>query len=130
MIGGQAAATRTFCPALPTDLRRTLGPLRHGPFDRTCLIRGSEVWRATRTPVGPGVERLVASGGSVTVTAWGAGRDWLVDSAARLIGADDHEDGFVAHHPIVAEIRHRIVGLRVPRTEAVFEAVRQGWLSL
>ena len=116
-------ASRTFRPALPTDLRRTLGPLRHGGPDRTCALNRSEFWRATRTPIGPGVERLVANGPDIMVTAWGPGREWLVDAAPRLVGADDHENGFVAHHPIVAEFRRRFIGLRIPRTDAVFEAL-------
>ena len=81
------------------------------------------VWRATRTPDGPATVHLSGGGRRVEVEAWGPGAEWMVEHAAGLVGADDGEDGFEARHPVVAELRRRLRGLRVGRSRAVLEAM-------
>lgn len=107
----------------PVDLRLTLLPVRRGRLDPTLRLTPGEAWRATRTPDGPATTRLVARGSTVTVQAWGPGAGWALAAAPALVGADDDETGFVAHDPVVAELRRRLSGLRLCRTNAVTEAI-------
>ena len=39
------------------------------------------------------------------------------------MGAGDSDDGFVAHHPVVADAHRRLAGLRIARSQAVVEAL-------
>lgn len=116
---------RTFRPRHPTSLRLTLAPLARGRFDPTTKVDQTGAWRATRTPLGPGTIRLTAraAAGEVTATAWGPGADWLLDQAPVLVGAGDDPAGFAPRHPVVRDLHRRLPGLRIPRTQAVFEAV-------
>ena len=108
----------------PLDLRATLGPLSRGGYDRTVFVRsGAELWRATRTPLGPATERIGVNGETVTVEAWGEGSDWLLEHAPELLGEHDDDGGLVAHHELVTHLRRRFPGLRIGRTLAVFEAL-------
>ena len=84
---------------------------------------GDGVWRATRTPAGPATIHLRGSGHRVDVEAWGEGAGWAVEHAPALIGADDREEGFESRHPVVAQLRRRLRGLRVGRSQAVVEAL-------
>src|SRR5204863_1994352 len=59
----------------------------------------------------------------VDVEAWGVGADWALDHAPAMIGADDREGGFESRHPVVAEVRRRLRGLRVGRSHAVVESL-------
>jgi 3-methyladenine DNA glycosylase/8-oxoguanine DNA glycosylase len=114
---------RTLRVTRPLDLRRTLWPVRRGAADPTCLARGQEVWRATRTPDGPASERIsVLPEGAVRVEAWGPGATWLVEHAPALIGELDDDSGFRPRDPLLRELHRRHPGLRIGRTEAVFEA--------
>jgi len=117
-----AVATRTISCASPVDLRLTLRPL-HSAGGLTMRFAAEGVWRATRTPDGPATLHLSGGGTRVDVEAWGAGAAWAVEHAPALVGADDHEDGFEARHPVVAELRRRLRGLRVGRSHAVVEAL-------
>lgn len=105
------------------DLAATLAPLALGRFDPTIRIEPSSVWRASRTPEGPGTIRLAAiGGGRLRAEAWGAGAQWLLTRAAALCGVRDDADGFEpAHHPLVAEIVRRHGPQRFVRTEVVLE---------
>ena len=51
------------------------------------------------------------------------GADWALDHAPAMIGADDREGGFESRHPVVAEVRRRLRGLRVGRSHAVVESL-------
>jgi 3-methyladenine DNA glycosylase/8-oxoguanine DNA glycosylase len=114
---------RTIVPRSPVDLGLTLGPLRHGRADPTVRFAADGFWRATRTPEGPGTLHLRTLEDGLQARAWGAGRQWLLDRAARLVGADDDPRRFTPTHPIVAELHRRMPGLRIPRTERVAEAL-------
>jgi 3-methyladenine DNA glycosylase/8-oxoguanine DNA glycosylase len=110
-------------PRLPVDVRLTLGPLRRGPGDPTNLIdRAGAWWRATRTPQGPATASYTAEGDAVRVAAWGPGAEWCLEAAPELLGARDSLDGF-APTGLVGELHHHFPGLRIPRSQAVFEAL-------
>jgi 3-methyladenine DNA glycosylase/8-oxoguanine DNA glycosylase len=114
---------RTFRTVRPLNLRLTLAPLCRGRGDPTMRLGPDGAWRATRTPVGPGTEHLAVRGDVVRVRAWGPGADWLLDHAPALVGEHDDEAGFVPHHPVVADARRRLPGLRLTRSHAVVEAL-------
>ncbi|MBV8303092.1 MAG: DNA-3-methyladenine glycosylase 2 family protein [Acidimicrobiia bacterium] len=89
----------------------------------TMRFAGDGVWRATRTPDGPATIHLSGGGHRVEVEAWGPGAPWAVEHAPALVGADDSAEGFEPGHPVVAELRRRLRGLRVGRSDAVVESL-------
>jgi len=113
-----------FNPGHPLDLADTLWPLRRGGIDDPSVrIGDNEVWRATRTSQGLVTTHITAAGDGVDVEAWGPGADWAVEHAPILVGGLDDDRDFVPRHALVAELHRRHRGLRITKTEAVFEAV-------
>ncbi|AYG03691.1 DNA-3-methyladenine glycosylase family protein [Gryllotalpicola protaetiae] len=115
-----------YDPALPVDLRATLGPLGRGPYDPTTQWQGSAVWRTFTSPEGPVTLRLEQSstGAPVRARAWGPGREWAIDGVPRLLGRDDDWSQLdLSRHPFLAETLRRLPGLRLPATRRVFEAM-------
>jgi 3-methyladenine DNA glycosylase/8-oxoguanine DNA glycosylase len=107
----------------PFSLRETLFDARWGPRDPCLRMVNGEAWRATRTPLGPATERLrMASDGSVLIDAWGAGAEWLIQKAPALCGAADDATTFQPAEPFLRRLARQHAGLRIGRTEAVFEA--------
>ncbi|MGW1956377.1 DNA-3-methyladenine glycosylase family protein [Streptomyces sp. NPDC001920] len=118
------ARERTWVPDEPVDLGLVLGPLRRGPGDPTFRATpDGSVWRATRTPVGPGTLRVTARGAGVRGEAWGPGAEWLLEQLPELLGAADDPSVFVPRHRLVALTRHRRPGLRLTRTGLVLESL-------
>jgi 3-methyladenine DNA glycosylase/8-oxoguanine DNA glycosylase len=111
----------------PVDLRRTMAPIGHGRGDLTFRMAADGVWRATRTPLGPGTIRFQAPAGdpcTIHATAWGDGATWLLERAAGMVGAHDSLDGFSpGRHPVVARLAHSLGRVRLPRTERVLDAL-------
>ncbi|MEU5897659.1 MULTISPECIES: DNA-3-methyladenine glycosylase 2 family protein [Streptomyces] len=119
-----AARTRTWQPPYQLDLGLTLGPLRRGPGDPTFRTTpDGSVWRASRTPLGPGTLRVAARGGAVEAEAWGPGAPWLLDGLPALLGATDDPALFTPRHRLVATTAHRRPGLRLTRTGLVLESL-------
>ncbi len=129
-------ATRRWTPPGPLDLARTLAPLGRGPGDPAFRITpDGSVWRASRTPQGPGTIRVRSSAGEVTagseatagseVTAdgFGPGGQWLLDRLPDLLGGDDDPSGFRPRHRLVHEAHRRNPGLRLTRTGLVLESL-------
>lgn len=110
---------------LPVDLRSTLGGLRRGARDRATVFDDGACWRAFHTPAGSATLRLVSRpvAGEVEATAWGAGAEWALDSAADLVGCRDDLDGWTPRHPIVRDQHLRHPGLRMPRSGLVFDTL-------
>ena len=107
----------------PLDLLHTLFPVRRGGGDPCVRVRDDGIWRATRTPEGPAAERLVQErDGTLLVEAWGAGAEWLVERAPALVGELDDDADFRPTQRLLRELRRRLPGLRIGRSEAVFEA--------
>jgi 3-methyladenine DNA glycosylase/8-oxoguanine DNA glycosylase len=109
-----------FETSRPLDLVSTLAPIGLGPSLR---FDGSDAWRATRTPEGPATIHLRQAGGRVDVEAWGPGAAWAAAQAPSLCGEHDDASGFQPQHRLIADLHRRNPGLRLPRTEAVFEAL-------
>ncbi|QHA09678.1 DNA-3-methyladenine glycosylase 2 family protein [Streptomyces broussonetiae] len=120
----EPARVRRWTPQGPLDLALVLGPLRRGPADPTFRATpDGSVWRASRTPAGPGTLRVRAYGGEVLGEAWGPGAQWLLDGLPELLGAADDPEAFVPRHRLVALARHRRPGLRLTRTGLVLESL-------
>lgn len=84
------------------------------------------IWRACRTPDGPGTIRVTARTGSATTVdamAWGPGAAWLLDSLPALLGADDRPEDFVPEHPALREAARRHAAVRIGRSGLVFESL-------
>jgi 3-methyladenine DNA glycosylase/8-oxoguanine DNA glycosylase len=109
---------------LPVDLGLTLGILALKK-PHPCVRRDHDGswWRATRTPVGPATTRFVPADGGIRVEAWGPGKEWALDAAPELLGSRDPVDGFDPAPGIVRDLHHRMPGLRIPRSGAVFETL-------
>ncbi|MGW0916407.1 DNA-3-methyladenine glycosylase family protein [Streptomyces sp. NPDC002784] len=119
-----AGRVRTYVPPGPLDLGLVLGPLRRGPGDPTFrAMPDGSVWRASRTPLGPGTLRVAAQGAGVRAEAWGPGAEWLLERVPELLGAADDPEAFVPRHRVVALARHRRPGLRLTRTGLVLESL-------
>ncbi|MFE3329538.1 DNA-3-methyladenine glycosylase family protein [Streptomyces sp. NPDC059176] len=115
---------RRYVPRGPLDVGLVLGPLRRGPADPTFRTTpDGAVWRATRTPEGPGTVRVALHGGSVHAEAWGPGAGWLLEQLPDLLGDSDDPDAFTPRHRLVALTHHRRPGLRLTRTGLVLESL-------
>jgi len=120
------ARTREWRSQRPLDLHATLGSLRRGSGDPAYRVTpDGALWRAARTPAGPGTLRLTVArrAGAVAATAWGPGAGWLLDTVLTLIGEDDDTTGFVPDTPLLRDLAARNKGWRVPRTGLVFESL-------
>jgi 3-methyladenine DNA glycosylase/8-oxoguanine DNA glycosylase len=60
---------------------------------------------------------------ALVVDAWGPGATWAVAKAPTLVGSLDDVASFKPQHDLIADLHRRFPGLRIPRSEAVFEAM-------
>ena len=125
-----AARESTYRPPHDLDLGRTLGVLRRGGTDPAMVVDGAVIWRAVRTPLGATTLALRTAGGEVRATAWGAGAEQALDLVPDLCGARDDASGFDAsRHPLIAEVARRTPGIRLTRTDEVFDALASSILE-
>ena len=122
MIEGR---TRHLTLGRPVLLGPILALSRRGAGDPTHRRLGDIHLRATRTPSGPALLKIIGHGSRVSARAWGEGADWVLDQLPRLVGEADDPAGFVPRpeHPPLVEAQQRYGHFRVGRTEAVFEAL-------
>lgn len=118
-------AETEYRPQHPIDLGTVVLFQRRGANDPTIHAAGGVVWRASRTPEGVATLALRAGeGGSVRAAAWGPGARWALAQVPALCGASDDLSGFdPSAHPLVAELHRRQPGLRLGRTDLVFDAL-------
>ena len=105
------------------DLRHTLGPLQHGRHDPTTRVSRREVWRATRTPDGPGTLHLWWEAEALRHEAWGPGADWLVERVPRLVGAGDPPFDLPVPDEVVRRALAAAPGLRIGRCDTLLHAL-------
>jgi len=113
-----------YRPRTPVDVRRAVGHQQRGAHDPSQREVDGVVWRATRTPLGVASLALRIEHTRVRAAAWGPGAEWTLDQLPALCGAADSPDGFDASpHPLVAAVHERHPGLRIGRTDLVFDAL-------
>ncbi|MDQ4091917.1 MAG: DNA-3-methyladenine glycosylase 2 family protein [Actinomycetota bacterium] len=123
-IDPQTCSHRSWTPERPLDLRAVLAPLRRGRGDPTMRVDAdATVWRASTTPAGAATLALRRDNGTVHATAWGPGATWALDGLPALLGADDDDSAFVAHHGLISQARHRMPGLRLGATYRVWDVL-------
>lgn len=106
------------------DLRLTLGIHARGARDPALRfeISGS-TWRASRTPDGPVTLFMEKHPAGVRARAWGPGGEWALAQLGSLLGADDDPAALVPRDEAVAVAARRARGLRIGRTERVWESL-------
>lgn len=114
-----------YRPTHPLDFWLVIGGIRRGPGDPAHLHDGSVFWRASRTPEGVATLAMaVRRDGSINASAWGPGAEWAIAQVPALLGGTDDPAQFEAHHhPLIAEAHRRNPGLRLTRTDLVFDAL-------
>ena len=107
---------RTIQTASDLNLRLTLG-------SRRADASGKRGWWVTRTPDGPATVLIEQEGPEIAASAWGEGANWVLEQTPRLLGLDDHPEEFVPTHPLLRDLSNRNRGLRIGRTDRVFESI-------
>ncbi|MCA1784018.1 MAG: DNA-3-methyladenine glycosylase [Dermatophilaceae bacterium] len=124
---GAAPQHRVLDFAEERTLGAVLSSFRRGGGDPTTRSEGrwaGRWWLAWPTPQGPVTARFEQlSERRIEVTGWGGGAQWLLAQAYALLGGEDDIEGFVPHHPVVAEAWRRLPGWRVPRSGLVVHAL-------
>ncbi|MDT8909458.1 DNA-3-methyladenine glycosylase 2 family protein [Amycolatopsis sp. PS_44_ISF1] len=111
-------------PPFPLDPGSVLRPLSRGRGSLNFQRDRGVWWLAANTPTGAGTLALLfRANGDVEAEAWGEGAEFLLDGVPALLGADDDDTGFVAHHDVIAEARHRCPGLRLGATGRVWDSL-------
>ncbi|MCU1509222.1 MAG: DNA-3-methyladenine glycosylase 2 family protein [Glaciihabitans sp.] len=119
-----APISTVYAPRDPVNLRQVLRPLARGHGDPTLRWDGAAAWRTLRTVLGIATLHLTERAGAVHATAWGAGAEAAIAGVPELCGAgDDWSEFDVSGNPFLAESYRRMPGIRLPRTNAVFEAL-------
>lgn len=115
----------TYRPKHPFDFWLTVGGIRRGPNDPCHVHDGNTFWRASRTPHGVATLALGPRGdGTINAAAWGPGAAWAIEQLPALLGAHDDPEPFEAHHhPLIADAHRQHPGLRLTRTDLVFDAL-------
>lgn len=116
-----------YRPRGAVSLGATVGVFQRGPGDPAQTRDGAVLWRATRTPLGVATVALrQQADGAVRAAAWGPGREWAIAQVPALCGAEDDPTGFdPSLHPLIADSHHRHPGLRLGRSDLVFDALVQ-----
>lgn len=104
----------------PLELALTLAPIGSSGALR---VADRDAWYATRTPLGAVSLHLRHDGQALEAEAWGPGASWMIAHVPALVGDGDDNTEFRPTHRLVADLHRRHRGLRMPRTQAVFEAV-------
>ncbi|MBS2539094.1 DNA-3-methyladenine glycosylase 2 family protein [Catenulispora sp. NF23] len=112
-------------PAFPVDARLTLGSLRHGQRDPTHRVEpDGTIWRTARTATGLVTYRIRQQRlDDLLIDAWGPGAAELADGVRDELGARDRPEQFHPEQPLLRRAQRRLVGLRVPGTGRLFEAI-------
>ncbi|HWI31384.1 MAG TPA: DNA-3-methyladenine glycosylase 2 family protein [Microbacterium sp.] len=114
-----------YRPPHPIDLRRIVGYERRGPGDPAMVIVGPVIWRASRTPEGVSTIAIRETGrGEIRAAAWGPGAGWSLHQLPALCGGLDDPEAFdPGPNPLVRDALHRNPGLRLGRTDLLFDTL-------
>lgn len=124
--GPAGPLVRRWRPDYRLDLLGVLAPLRRGRGDPTLRIEPERgrVWRTASTADGPATIVLRRDpDGAVVARAWGPGAAVALEGVPALLGAEDDDSGFVAHHPLVAEAVRTLPGIRLGSSLRVWDVL-------
>jgi len=124
-------ATRRLTPPERYRFGGTLGSLLVPQHDPCGKLTGGDFWLAARTPDGPGTLHL-AFRTDLLATAYGPGKDWLIEHADAIAGLRDDVTGFpalAARHPLVHQLARTYAGHRYPRTGLFFHRLLRAILE-
>jgi 3-methyladenine DNA glycosylase/8-oxoguanine DNA glycosylase len=114
----------------PVELLTNTAATRTGGADPTGFVRDGKVWRAAYYPTGPASLALWTTATSVCAEAWGPGAEEALASVPNLVGLADDDSGFdPSPHPLVSEVARGRPGIRLIRTEAIFDAALRAVLG-
>ncbi len=145
-------AERHWTAPFRVDVRGILAVHRRGFGDPAFMTEeGGAIWRACRTPDGPGTIRIMAvrgpvravladpaladpappyargTGGAVATevhaAAWGPGAAWLLAALPGWLGADDQPEEFIPADEVLLGAVRRHPEFRIGRTGLVLEAL-------
>ncbi|HVB41541.1 MAG TPA: DNA-3-methyladenine glycosylase 2 family protein [Streptosporangiaceae bacterium] len=115
------------------DVPGVLSVHRRGRGDPAFVTEESgAIWRACRTPDGPGTLRVTcttaaprgaAQATQVDAQAWGPGAAWLLGALPGMLGEQDRPEDFVPDHPVLRAVLRRHAAIRIGRSGLVFEAL-------
>jgi 3-methyladenine DNA glycosylase/8-oxoguanine DNA glycosylase len=114
-------AVRRWRPEFPVDLAGLLAPLRRGRGDPAFRRALDGYWLAANTAAGPGTLALALAGDEVLARAWGPGAEAMLAGVPALLGAEDDDSGFRAHHELIDTARRRMPWLRLGATGRVWD---------
>jgi len=116
---------RDWRPDWPCPVGQVWAHWRRGAGDPTYLFAGGRFWRGIRTPLGPATLAVAPLDNAriISAQAWGAGTDWVLDRLPGMLGAEDDPDGFVPHHPQVAQALKEHPHWRIGRGGVVWQAL-------
>jgi 3-methyladenine DNA glycosylase/8-oxoguanine DNA glycosylase len=122
---GSGGISTIWRPDFAVDVRRTLSDLSRGAGDPCHRVTpGGALWRTSRMATGPVTYRLTSrSQREIIADAWGPGAGELIDGLAPLLGSRDDPESFNPRHPLLRESHRRLIGLRVPATGRIMEAL-------
>jgi 3-methyladenine DNA glycosylase/8-oxoguanine DNA glycosylase len=107
----------------PIDVGLTFGPLGRGGRDLSSRFAVDEWVHAMHSPAGPVTVRVRArpADATITVEAWGSGREWVVERAPAIVGMRDCPQSFRTTNALVSMLHRRLCGLRIIRLGAVYD---------
>jgi 3-methyladenine DNA glycosylase/8-oxoguanine DNA glycosylase len=132
----QRRSERQWRAPFAVDVTGVLSVHRRGHGDPAFATdHAGAIWRACRTPDGPGTIRITwrpaasgertgqVPGTLVAAQAWGAGADWLLDALPAWLGERDRPEEFVPAHPVLREAARRYAAVRIGRSGLVLESL-------
>jgi 3-methyladenine DNA glycosylase/8-oxoguanine DNA glycosylase len=107
----------------PLELVTNTGASRWGGADPNGFVRDGRVWRAAYYPAGAAALSVWSDGSKVRAEAWGPGAEDALESVPMFVGLADDAEGFdPSQHPLVRDVARARPGVRLIRTEAIFDA--------
>jgi len=128
-MGSSTAPTATLELHSGADPLLTMAPLWQGPRDPQMHVGRGTISRATRTSTGPASLELRVAGRHVEARAWGPGAGELLARLPGLIGDLDDPAPLRPRHQVVAQLIHRLPGLRMTRGVPLLEALMPAIVS-
>jgi 3-methyladenine DNA glycosylase/8-oxoguanine DNA glycosylase len=132
----QRRSERHWQAPFAVDVTGVLSVHRRGYGDPAFATdQAGAIWRACRTPDGPGTVRITwrptgsgdstgqADGTLVAAQAWGTGAGWLLDALPAWLGGRDRPEEFVPAHPALREAARLHATFRIGRSGLVLESL-------